>query len=368
MKMRSLVAVVLLPALWVGGAWAGTVNVTATDATPTAPVANPVPASYQPRYVSGFGSGDSFTVFFEDRDNGSAIGYVSTTTGPTGFPAAVTLTDIAPETHFCVKDWPITLGGGACAGTWDYRAWASVGNNLDHRFYVSNNLTNWCQVSTFQIGNDGGFTGARGFVYYGFHDVILLNGTYYAWGESNQGQTMMVRSANGDDVWVAFDSVGGTQPLDGPLQMPESATPSGSFFDLGADRGYGKLHIRGNDSGFYLAVNTAAKPSLAPAALEAAFIDPNNWTWNDDTTGLPTTAILAATAEHDLREGWLVPNTGTDWVIVYDADYGAADGGKALGYTGLSAPPPPPLPIVSLWGLAALGLLLAGGLAARQRR
>ena len=56
----------------------------------------------------------------------------------------------------------------------------------------------------------------------------------------------------------AFDSVGGTQPADGPLQLPESGTPSGSFFDLGGDRGYGKIMIRGNDSGFYLAVNTAS--------------------------------------------------------------------------------------------------------------
>ena len=265
-----------------------------------------------------------------------------------------------------MKDWPITLGGGTCDGNWDYRAWASVGNNLNHTFYVSSNLTNWCQVSTFTIA--GSFAGSRGWVYYGFHDVILLNGTYYAWGESNQGQTMMVRSALGDDVWETFDSVGGTQVLDGPLQVPESPTPSGAFFDLGGDRGYGKIHVRGNDSGFYLAVNTAAKPSLAAAALETEFIDPNNWTWNDDTTGLPTTAILAETAEHDLREGWLVPNTGTDWVIVYDADYGAADGGKALGYTGLSAPLPPALPIVSGLGLAVLGLLLVGGLALRLRK
>jgi hypothetical protein len=352
--------------LCAAGAWAGTIDVTVTDATPTAPVANPTPASYQPRYLSGFGSGDSFTVFFEDRDNASTIGYVSTTTGPTGFPAAVTLTNIA-DTHFCVKDWPITIGAGACAGNYDYRAWASTGNNPNHTFYVSNDLTNWCQVSSFTISNHWTFTGARGSVYYGFHDVLLLNGTYYAWGESNQGQTMMVRSVNGDDVWEAFDSVGGTQPADGPLQMPESATPSGSFFDLGADRGYGKIQVRGNDSGFYLAVNTAAKPSLWPPALEAAFLDPNNWTWNDDTTGLPTTPILAATAEHDMREGWLVPSGGTSWTIMYDADYGAADGGKALGYTGMTATPPPPLPTVSQWGMASLGLLLLAGLALTLR-
>ena len=89
MKMRRLLIVLLFAAVC-GGAWAGSVSVTVTDATPTAPVANPTPASYQPRYISGFGSGDNFTVFFEDRDNASTISYVSTTTGPTGFPAAVT--------------------------------------------------------------------------------------------------------------------------------------------------------------------------------------------------------------------------------------------------------------------------------------
>jgi len=368
MKARNLLAVLLVASVCTGVAWAGTVAVTVTDMTPTAPLANPVPSSYQPRYLSGFGNDGSFTVFFEDRDNASTISYVSTTTGPTGFPAAVTLTNIS-DTHFCVKDWSITLSGGACDGTYDYRAWASVGNDMNHHFYVSNDLSNWCLVSTFTITNDVGFTGARGFVYYGFHDVILLNGMYYAWGESNQGQTMIVRSANGDDVWQAFDSVGGGQAADGPLQLPESVTPSGSFFDLGGDRGYGKLMVRGNDSGFYLAVNTTAKPSLSAAALETAFIDPTNWTWNDDTTGLPTTPILAQTAEHDLREGWLVPNSGggTNWTIMYDADFGAGDGGKALGYTGMSAPLPTPLPGVSGWGIVALGLVLLAGLAIKMR-
>ena len=316
--------------------------VTVTDQTPTAPLANPVPSSYQPRYVSGFGGDDSFTVFFEDRDAANTISYASTTTGPTGFPASAMATNIA-DTHFVVKDWPINIGGTDYA----YRAWGSVGNNMQHHFYVSNNLINWTLVSMFIIPNALGFTDAHGWVYYGFHDVIQLNGTYYAFAESNQSQTMIVRSANGDDVWEAFDSVGG-RPGDGPLELPAGVsygwTPSGSFVDLGHDQGYGKIHVDPRDSAFYLAVNTAARPSLPPADLEAAFINPANWTWHDGSTGPAANPILSETSEHDLRECWVVPNSNpdADWVIIYDADFGSSDGGKALGYATLTPPSPPP--------------------------
>ncbi len=338
-------ATIVMCLLIAGAAGATTFSAfSVTDQTPTAPLANPTPGGFQPRYMSGFGTNNTFTVFFEDRDAANLISYAATTTGPTGFPASPTGTTIIPETHFCVKDWPINVGGT----DYDYRAWGSVGNNMDHVFYVSNDLVNWAVVDTFTITNHVSFTGARGWVYYGFHDVILLNGTYYAFGESNQGQTMLVRSANGDEVWEAFASVGGTVAGDGPLQMPESATPSGSFVDLGHDRGYGNLQVRGNDAGCYLAVNYAAKPSLAPGALETAFINPANWTWDDGSTGLPTvsaTPVLLQTGEHDVRECWVVPNSDpdADWVIMYDADFGVADGGKALGYATLTPPPPPPV-------------------------
>ncbi len=337
-KALTLVSVLLGATAIYEVAYGGTFPLdTITDQTPTAPLANPVPASYASRYLSGFGIGDSFTILFEDRDAGNMIFYNTTVTGPTGFAAANTATNIT-DTHFVVKDWPITVSATAYA----FRAWAAVGNNPSHRFFVSNDLSSWTVVSTFTVPNAASFTNARGQVYYGFHDVILINGTYYAFAESNQGQTMLVRSANGDDVWEAFACVGGTLASDGPLQMPEAATPSGSFLDLGLDRGMGKLHVRGNDSAFLLAVNTVAQPSLGPAAFEAAFIDPTNWTWHDATTGLPTSPILEATAEHDLRETWLVPPLNPDsgdWVIVYTADFGAADGGRSLGWASLSAVP-----------------------------
>jgi len=94
-----------------------------------------------------------------------------------------------------------------------------------------------------------------------------------------------------------------------------------------------------DDSAFYLAVNTAAKPSMPAPDLEAAFINPDNWAWHDGTTGLPGNPILAETVEHDLRECWLVPNGSAEWTIIYDADFGS-DGGKALGYAILSVLPP----------------------------
>ena len=338
-----LITALALLASLATAALAGTFGpVTVTDQTPTGPLANPAPSSFQPRYISGFGSGDSFTVFFEDRDAANAISHVTTTTGPTGFPASVTGTNIA-DTHFLIKDWPIDVGGT----TYLYRAWGAVGNNMDHRFYVSNDLTSWTLVSTFTIPNAAGFTDAHGWVYYGFHDVIELNGTYYAFTESNQSQTMLVRSTNGDDVWEAFASIGG-RPGWGPLELPSGVsagwTPSGSFVDLGHDRGIGKVYVDPRDSDFYLAVNTAAKPSLPPADLEAAFINPANWTWHDGTVGPAANPILSATSEHDLRECWVVPNADPDagWVIVYDADFGSADGGKALGYATLTPPTPPP--------------------------
>jgi len=316
--------------------------ITVTDHTVTAALADPDPSSYQPRYMSGFGSGDSFTVFFEDRDAVNTISYVSTISGPTGFPSSATATNIT-DTHFVVKDWPINVAGTNYA----YRGWGAVGNNVDHHFYVSNDLKTWVLVSTFTIPNAPGFTDAHGWVFYGFHDVIELNGTYYAFAESNQSQTMLVRSTNGDDVWEAFASVGG-RPGWGPLELPAGVsygwTPSGSFVDLGRDRGYGKIHVDPRNSQFYLAVNAAAKASLPLAELEAAFIDPDNWTWHDGTTGPAANPILTETAEHDLRECWVALDSDPSaaWVIVYDADFGSADGGKALGYATLSPPLPPP--------------------------
>lgn len=342
MKSIRIFQIILFFSLFNAGLFAQTFTPqSVTDQTTTAPLSNPTPSSYSPRYISGFGQDDSFTIFFEDRDQSYQISYVTTTTGPSGFGSSVTPTNIS-DTHFCVSALPITIDEVEYA----YRGWGSVDNNSIHNFYVSNDLANWTLIGDFTIPNAASFTNARGYVYYGFHDVILINGTYYAFGESNQSQTMIVRSATGDTTWEAFASVGGMQAADGPLQERSDTqkgvgwTPSGNFLDLGYDRGYGKVCVDPEDIQFYLAINTAAKSSLSDAEFEAAFIDPDNWTWYDGTTGEPPDPILSSTAEHDLRECWVVPNSEPDsnWVIVYDADFGSGDGGKALGYAYLAPP------------------------------
>jgi len=335
--IQLLCGVLLLPIAVSAGTFS---HFTPVDQTPQQPLSKPTPADFQPRYISGFGTDENFTVFFEDRDNSGKISYASTENGPLNFPSTSTETNIT-DTHFLVKKWPIEINGT----TYAYRGWGSVGNNADHHFYVSDNLTDWTLVSTFTIANAASFSNARGSVYYGFHDVIELNSTYYAFGESNGGQTMMVRSSNGDDDWEAFASVGGNDSGDGPLLIPSTAsngwTPRGNFFELGNDNGIGKLYCSPDDDAFYLAVNTSVKTSQTPSQRAAAFIDPDNWTWCDDTNGSASCLLMSKTSEHDLREGWVVPRSDPSkrWILMYDADYGSADGGKALGYASILPQP-----------------------------
>ena len=108
----------------------------------------------------------------------------------------------------------------------------------------------------------------------------------------------------------------------------------------------------------YLAINPAAKVSLSASEFEAAFIDPANWMWNDGSVGLANHPIYTETSEHDIRECWMVPqsNPDADWVIIYDADFGSADGGKALGY--FSVKPPAPIPLSDTAIVVAIALMM----------
>ncbi len=337
MKLRAILTVIVFSLSTAVCVEAGTFDeFVLTDQTPTAPLANPVPASYHPRYISGFGVGDAFTVFFEDRDAG---GRRSPRSRPRPVPEGFAGRCHRHQHHRHPLRRSRTGRSPSGRPPTPTAPGESVGNNADHHFYVSNDLTTWTLVSTFTIPNAGSFTNALGFVYYGFHDVILLNGTYYALGESNQGQTMIVRSVNGDDVWEAFASIGGSDPWTG-LSSSRSESPSAgprpaASSISASNRGMGKVYADPRDSDFYLAVNIAAQASLAPAALEAAFINPANWTWHDDTTG--PAAEPGALSHRRARPPRVLAGAAgrartTAGYLMYDADFGAADGGRALGY------------------------------------
>ena len=198
------------------------VSVPQEDQTQNAPLASP-PASADPRYLSGFGEDNTYTIFYEDRNdnvgcsNGARIYYVQTSNGAFGF-SAPTRTNIC-DTHFVVKDMPVTIGGT----TYAYRAWAAVGNNEDHNFYVSNDLVNWTRnpiSGTSFTFNDPNGTGLH--VYYGFHDVIQLNGNYMGFAETNGSRSLIVWSDEGTNDWDIIAVVGGSGA--GPLDLNVGST------------------------------------------------------------------------------------------------------------------------------------------------
>lgn len=307
------------------------------DQTPLIPLSIP-DATNRPRYLTGFGEDNAYTIFFEDRNDAVGcspagtyrIKYAQTTSGPNGLSAPIA-TDLC-ETHFLAKPWPVTIG----ATTYAYRGWGAVGNVPDLKFYVSNDLTHWIYVSTFFIPVPNAIVPGGDSIYYGFHDVVELNGTYVAFGETNQGRTIIVTSTLGTDSWTSIAVVGGVTPtFTGPLNLAlfpgiSGITSSGNFvlMELDGQIAYGKLMLPGDDSAAYLAINRAAAIAPTPAAALAAFIDPANWTWRDGSTGIPSpgNAVLTSTfgiGGHDVREAWTVPTSDyrADHVILYTASY-----------------------------------------------
>jgi LPXTG-site transpeptidase (sortase) family protein len=342
-------------------------SVPQTDQTPVTPLVAPGSPA-RPRYISGFGTDNAYTIFFEDRANqvGCAnpetyrIYFNQTTSGPAGFSPFSTPTDLC-ETHFTVKNWPITIG----PNTYAYRGWGAQGNNPNHGFYVSNNLTNWTPIFV----GPGMFSDPHSVltgdqIYYGFHDIVQLNSNYIGFAESNGGNTYIVWSDNGDQHWEVVAKVGGAVPGVGPLNLYffpgiTGSIPSGNFLlmEIGGQTVYGKLMVPGDRSGAYLAINRAAAQAATPALAETAFMNPANWTWQDATTGLPGAAnrVLTSTyiagpppSGHDIRELWSAPTSSprSDHVTLYTANYGSAAGafvglGCAAGTPQCLVVPPP---------------------------
>ena len=330
------------------------VSIPQNDQTPLTPLLVPDPGTADPRYLSGFGLDNTYTIFYEDRSDtagcayGARIYFIQTTNGPLAF-SSPTATDIC-DTHLVVKNWPITIDGT----TYSYRAWGSIGNNPLHTFYVSNNLSNWIQdPSTSPTGLPFTFNDPSGLlnVYYGFHDIVRINGNYMGFAETNGGRTVLVWSDQGTNTWDVIGVVGGSGV--GPLDLNVGGagpTPTGNFvlMEVNGQRVYGKLGIPGDDSGAYLAINPAAAQAGTLAGAESAFLDPSNWTWSDGSTGIPDpdNRILNASATHDVREVWTVPisNFRSDHVIFYTGRYGSgSDLGCAASDSDCLVVDPPPV-------------------------
>jgi len=314
------------------------VSIPQIDQTPLTPLAIPNPATADPRYLSGFGVDNDYTIFYEDRADtalctyGARIYFVQTVNGPLNFSAPVP-TSIC-DTHLVVKNWPVTISGS----NYNYRAWGAIGNNPQHNFYVSNDLVNWVRnPGTTPADTPFTFNDPSGLlnVYYGFHDIVRINGNYIGFAETNGARTVIVWSNLGTNSWDVIDVVGGSGV--GPLNLDVGGTgptPTGSFvlMEVNGQQVYGKLGVPGNDSGAYLAINRAAAQASTPTAAESAFLDPANWTWSDNSTGIPgvSNQVLSASGVHDVREVWSVPlsNYRSDHVIFYTGRYG---GGSDLG-------------------------------------
>ena len=317
-----------------------------TDQTTLSPLVSPNPSVTDPRYISGFGADNAYTVFYEDRNDtagcayGSWIYFNQTTSGPLGFSSTSTRTDIC-DTHFVVKNWPITISG---LGAYSYRGWGSVGNDPNHTFYVSNNLVNWTRIY-YGAGmfSDPSNIMSGETIDYGFHDIVQINGNYIGFVESAGGHTYIAWSDNGDEHWTITGKVGGSAASDGPLNLSftsDGPIPTGNFLLMmvNGQLVYGKLMVPGNHSGAFLAINKAAAQAATPVQAEAAFMNPANWTWSNGSTGLPASnnAVLLNTLSsggHTIQEVFSVPtsNPQSDNVILFTAKYASGGFNYGLG-------------------------------------
>lgn len=298
-----------------------------TDQTSLSPLSAPDPVVSNPRYISGVGLDNSYFIFYEDRSQ--TVGCVpgtyriftnQTTGGALGFSNNSTATNIC-DSHFLVKDWPITIAGN----TYNYRGWGAGSYTGMHNFYVSTDRLNWTLITTFTFNHpsDG--------ILYGFHDVYRINNKFIGLVESAGGHTYFAISNNGDDFWTVGERLGGIGVTDRlRLPGPSGPIPSGNFSLalLDGQLTYVKLYVPGNRSAAYLMINSTAALASNPAAVETAFIDPINWSWRDGSIGLPggNNVVLISTlgsGGHDVRETWTIPisDPRSNQVILYTASY-----------------------------------------------
>ncbi|MHC1739608.1 MAG: sortase [Anaerolineaceae bacterium] len=353
------------------------------DQTPLQPLSNPSPSGSEPRYLSGFGTDNSFTIFYEERKDTAGCGanlfriyFNQTTSGPFGLASSSTKTNIC-ESHFLAKNWPITISGT----TYSYRAWGARDYSGNHAFYVSNNLTNWTQI---YLG-PGMFTDPDNVTHgdailYGFHDIVNLNNNYTGFAESAGGNTYIVWSDDGDANWKVIAQVGGCNLGNAPLNLGFTnfgIIPTGNFLLMKVNGAlvYGKGMIPANRSGMYLAVNHAAAVAATPAIAEAAFMNPANWTWKDGSTGLPAVAnailqsTLTSSSGHDIHEGFILPtsNPDSDAVVLYNANFAGGSFSRGLGCASSSTQclvvvPVQPTDSPTVTPTKAVGGQIAGGL------
>jgi LPXTG-site transpeptidase (sortase) family protein len=319
------------------------VSIPQTDRTPLAPLPTSAALPVQSDYISGvsLGSANSYAIFYEDKNAGCVSAgnppyqmyTAQTSSGPFGIGASVALNIC--ESHFIAKNWSIVVGGT----TYAYRGWGAGNYNGTHNFYVSNDRIHWTLVSTFTFSHpsDG--------ILYGFHDIVQINGHYLGFVESAGGHTYVVQNTHFDtnpftdnNFWTVIDpAVGGIGVTD-HLRLPGSSGPKPTdnflLMKVGGQLVYGKLYLPGDSSAAYLIMNAAAAQAANPSAAETAFMNSNDWTWSDGSSGAAPSGsrILIATAARNIRTAWTVPTTSpdSDYVILYSGQY-TTPSQRALG-------------------------------------
>ena len=332
--VRGIVLLLILATLATPTPAKADVSLPQTDQTPLAPLPTSPALPVSLDYVSGvsLGAPNSYAIFYENKSEPCVTAgnppyrmyTAQTSSGPLGL-GAPTAMDIC-NSHFIAKDWPIAVG----AITYAYRGWGAGNYNGTHNFYASNDRIHWTLVGTFTFSHpsDG--------ILYGFHDIVRINGHYLGFVESAGGHTYIVQNTHFDsdpaadnNFWTVIDPAVGGIGLGDHLLLPGSSGPKPTgnlqLMTVAGELVYGKLYLPGNSAAAYLMMNATAGQAPTPAAAEAAFLNVNNWIWSNGASGATpaASAVLTATAAHNVRTAWVPPMPGpeSDYVILYSGEY-----------------------------------------------